>query len=91
MNIQKIHKALDEDQDNSALGIICNQLEEQGYGVNIDGKPVSSRGFFNGEYSEIEKKLGSLRLSLIKRNNLEQEFVIEFTDFHKFVIKSVGQ
>jgi len=87
MNVQKIFDALNEDQKNSALGIICNKLEEQGYNIGIDGKRVTSDGFFNEEYPEIEKKMEPLKISLFNGDALEQEFVIQFTDFHKFMIK----
>lgn len=86
MNVQKIFDALNEDQQNSALGIICSELEGQGYKVAIDGEKVNSNGFFNEEYSKIEKKM-ALKISLFKGDTLEQEFVIQFTDFHEFMIK----
>jgi len=90
MNVQKIFNALIEDQGNSALGIICSELEAQGYKVAIDGEKVDSDGFFNEKYPEIEKKMGSLNISLFRDDVLEQEFVIQFTDFHKFMIKPKG-
>ena len=69
MNVQKIFEALAEDSQNSALGIICGELEDQGYAVKIDGVPVSSAGFYNGKHSEIEKKLGDLEFFLTCRTN----------------------
>jgi len=87
MNVQKVFDALNEDQDNSALGIICSELEAQGYKVAIDGEKVNSDGFFNGKYPEIEKKMDPLKISLFLGDALEQEFVIQFTDFHEFIIK----
>ena len=92
MNVQKIFQALNEDEQNSALGIICRELEKQGYDVSIDGVKVTSEGFFNGEHEEIEKKNGPLNVFLMKASavqkiKFEQEFCIEFTDFHKFIIK----
>ena len=38
MNVQRIFDTLHEDQDSTALGIICGELEEQGYKVQIDGR-----------------------------------------------------
>lgn len=87
MNIQKIFQALNEDTENSALGIICQQLEEQGYNVFINGKAVSSEGFFDDEYPEIES-LSQVDITLKKKKSVEQKFSIEFIDFHEIVIKN---
>jgi hypothetical protein len=48
MNIQKVFEALDEDQDNSAIGIICAALERQGYKVRIERMGVALRDIFDG-------------------------------------------
>ncbi len=48
MNVQKIFDMLREDQDNTSLGIICAELEEQGYKFRIDGKDVNSAEIFDG-------------------------------------------
>jgi len=90
MNAQKIFDALSEDQENSALGIICSELEGQGYKVAIDGEKVDSDGFFNGKYTAIENKIEPLKVTLFKGDALDQEFVIQFTDFHEFIIKPKG-
>lgn len=84
MNIQKIFEALELDTHNSALGIICAELEAQAYEVVINGNKVTSEGFYNGEYSQIEKELVPLNFSLFK--NREQEFAVEFVDFHEIKI-----
>ncbi len=42
MNIEKIFSALAEDEMNSALGIICSELESQGYKIEIEGIEVTS-------------------------------------------------
>lgn len=87
MNVQKIFMALEEDTQNSALGIICGELEIQGYSVTMNGMPVSSEGFYSGKYSEIEKDLKLIEVGILKNDILEQEFSIEFIDFHEFIIK----
>ncbi len=87
MNVQKIFEALEEDSQNSALGIICGELEAQGYAVKIDGASVTSLGFYNGKHSEIEKKLGEFEFSLYVNGILEQKFTVEFTEFHEILIK----
>lgn len=89
MNVQKIFEALEEDSQNSALGIICGELEAQGYAVKIDGVPVSSAGFYEGKHTELENKLGELEFSLFVKSSLEQKFNIEFTEFHEIVIKKM--
>jgi len=87
MNVQKIFEALEEDSQNSALGIICGELEAQGYAVKIDGVPATSAGFYDGKHVEIEKKVGDLEFSLFIKGSLEQKFNIEFTEFHEIVFK----
>lgn len=87
MNVQKIFKALEEDNQNSALGIICNELESQGYKVKINERPVSSESFFNGDLPEIEKVLGPLNFSILINGKPEQRFSVEFLDFHEIAIK----
>jgi len=87
MNVQKIYHALSADDDNSALGIICGELENQGYSVIIDGIQVTSEDFFNGKYTAIEEKIGPYHIALNKNGEAEQAFSIEFTDYHEFIIK----
>jgi hypothetical protein len=87
MNVQSIFEALDEDDQNSALGIICAELENQGYTVNISGRLVDSSSFFDGELPEIEGQIGPLNFVLLKAGAPEQEFAIEFTEFHEIIIK----
>lgn len=87
MNVQKIFDALQEDQDNTDLGIICGELEEQGYKVQLDNREVTSAGFFDGDHKDLEDKVGPLNVSLFKDGSLEQEFTLEFVDDHEVVIE----
>lgn len=87
MNVQKIFDALNEDTHNSALGIICSELENQGYSVVIDSIPITSAGFFDGKHGEIENKIRSFEVTLKKSGAVEQEFCIEFADFHEFILR----
>lgn len=87
MNIQAIFDALEEDDQNSALGIIVSELEAQGYNVQIDQTAVDSQGFFEGKYADLENKMEPLDIALFRSDALEQQFSIEFIDFHDFVLK----
>jgi hypothetical protein len=87
MNVQKIFDRLHEDKKNSELGIICGELEEQGYEVHIDGREVTSAGIFDGDHEDLEDKMGPLNVSLYKDSSLEQEFTLEFVDSHEVVIE----
>ena len=87
MNIQKIFEVLEEDQDNSALGIICSEFEQQGYSVNVNSLSISSDDIFEGGYDELEK-LSEVEIELLKNDVTEQKFIIEFVDFHNVIIKS---
>ncbi len=87
MNIQKIFDSLHSDQDNSAVGIICAELEEQGYKVQIDGKFTDSADVYDGRHKDLEDKTGPLTVALYKDDTLEQEFSIEFIDHHEIAIE----
>ncbi|PKN19306.1 MAG: hypothetical protein CVU71_07300 [Deltaproteobacteria bacterium HGW-Deltaproteobacteria-6] len=67
MNVQKIYHSLSADDDNSVLGIICGELENQGYSVIIDGMQVTFEYFFNGKYTAIEEKIGPYHIALNKK------------------------
>jgi hypothetical protein len=87
MNVQKIFDMLQEDQENTALGIICAELEEQGYKVQIDGRDISSADVYDGGQKDLEEKLGPLNVGLFKDGSLEQEFSLEFIDDREVVIE----
>ena len=87
MNVQKIFDMLQEDQDSTALGIICAELEEQGYKVWVDGKDVNSADIYDGRHKDLEDRLGTLNISLYRDGAMEQEFSLEFVDDHEVVIE----
>lgn len=87
MNLQTVFEALKQDQENSAWGIICRELESQGYSVAVNGRPVDSGGFFEGKHADIEGAMHPLTMSLFRDNTLEQVFSVEFTDYHEIAIK----
>jgi len=88
MNVEKIFNALKEDTQNSGLGIVCCELENQGYEVGINSTPVTSEGFFEGEYTKLEALTEPYVISISKKGIVEQNFAIEFVDFHTIIIKS---
>lgn len=87
MNVQKLFLALKEDNQNSALGIICGELEAQGYTVKLDGKEVTSDEVYEGKYADFEETMEPLNVALYRKEILEQEFAIEFIDYHEIAIK----
>lgn len=87
MNVQKIFDLLQEDQENTALGIICAELEEQGYKVRVDGKDVDSADIYDGRHKDLEEKLGPLNVALHRDGAMEQEFSLEFVDEREVVIE----
>jgi hypothetical protein len=60
MNVQKIFDMLQEDRENSALSIICGELEEQGYKIRLDGRDVTSAEIFDGDHVDLEGKVAPL-------------------------------
>ncbi|MDJ0828649.1 MAG: hypothetical protein QNI92_02290 [Desulfobacterales bacterium] len=87
MNIQDIFEALEDDSKNSGLGIICGELEFQGYLVAIDGQPVNSTGFYNNEYPHLEQQTEPFSFTLYNKGEIEQEFILEFIDYHEIILK----
>ncbi len=87
MNVQKIFDSLHADPEDSAVGIICAELEEQGYKVQIDGIFVNSADVYDGRHKDLEDKTGPLTLALYRFDTLEQEFSVEFLDDHEIAIE----
>lgn len=87
MNIEKIYSALNEDQINSALGIISAELESQGYEVEIEGIQVTASEIFENRVPSLEEVADSLNLRLYKNGSVEQKFSINFIDYHKIVFQ----
>jgi hypothetical protein len=91
MNVQKIFDALELDHPNPRLRIICAELESQGYSVSINEAPVISDGFILGAHENFEEPLTPLNFSLFRNGVLEQEFAVEFVDFHEIVLRKVAR
>lgn len=87
MNIEKIFSVLEDDQMNSALGIICSELESQGYEFEIEDIKVTSDEIFQNKVPSLEEVAEPLNIMLFKNGIVEQKFSIKFIDFHKIVIQ----
>ena len=87
MNIQKIFDALEEDEMNSALGIICAELESQGFDVEIENIAVTAKGIFDNKFPSLEEIPEPLNIKLILDGVKQQEFSMEFADYHDVVLK----
>jgi len=83
MNIEKVFNALLFDEMNSALGILCKELESQGYEIEIEGIQVKSEQIFENKLPSLEEVTEPLNIKLF-RNSIEvQKFSIQFTEYHK--------
>jgi len=87
MNIQKIFEVLEENEMDSALALVVGELENQGYAVRVLGIPVTSDEIYEGKYDDIYKLMEPITIALYKKEVLEQEFDIIFTDYHKITIQ----
>ena len=87
MNIQKIFDALHEDEMNSALGIICAELENQGYGITIEDIKVTAKEIFENKYPSLEEVNDTLNFKLLKGDKEEQKFAIDFINYHEVIIR----
>jgi len=87
MNIQKIFDDLGEDEMNSTIGIISEELVNQGYGINIEGIKVTAEEIFGNKYPSLEKIAETLNFKLSKGDKEEQKFAIDFIDYHEVIIR----
>ena len=87
MNIEKIFFALSKDEMNSALGIICSELESQGYEFEIEDIKVTSDEIFQNKVPSLEEVAEPLNVKLYKNEDAVQKFSIEFVDFHKVIFR----
>ncbi|MCH8034847.1 MAG: hypothetical protein IH950_13960 [Bacteroidetes bacterium] len=87
MNIEKIYLALNSDQMNSALGIICAELESQGYKIEVEGIQVTADEIFENKLPSLEEVAEPLNIKLFKNGEEEQKFSIDFIDYHKVEFK----
>ena len=67
MNIQKIFDALKEDEMNSALGIICAELENQGYGITIQDIKVTAKEIFENKIRIIRRSCRNIEFQTLER------------------------
>lgn len=86
MNVQMLFEAAKNDEMNSALGVIVSELEKQGYRVLAENKEVSAVSIFDGEQEDLENR-SSINLKLYKGDDIVQSFVVEFLEYHEFIIK----
>ena len=87
MNIEKVYTALQEDQMNTGLGIVCAEFETQGYEVEIEGLQVTAKEIFGNKFPSLEEVLIPLNIKLLKNGISEQQFSIEFVDYHKIIFR----
>ena len=86
MNIQKIFEALADDEMNSSLGILCAELERQGYEIEIEEIKVTAEEIFENKLTSLEEITEPLSIKIYKDGQMEQKFAIEFIDYHKIKI-----
>lgn len=88
MNIEKLFNAVKEDEMNSAIGLICLELEKQGYQIKIEGIDITSDEIFNGKAEYLEQFPDKYIFEIIKNNYTKQKFVVRFIEFHQFILES---
>ena len=87
MNIEKVFSALSNDRMNSALGIVCYEFESQGYYVEIENIKVTSDEIFENKVPSLEEVAEPLNFKLFKKGGLEQQFSINFVNYHKVIFQ----
>lgn len=84
MNIEKIFKAVNEDDMNSPLISIVNGIEKQGYSVKLEGVDVTADDLDDNLYSDLEKSVNEFNFEISKNGIVEQKFKLKFLEYHKF-------
>jgi len=87
MNIEKIFSALNDDEMNSGLGIICAELENQGFEIEIEDIRVTANEIFENKIPSLEEVAEPLNIKLFKNGQEEQKFSIDFKNYHKVEFK----
>ena len=86
MNIEKIYTAVENDEMNSPLITICNAIFNQGYSLKIDGIDIDRDDLDNSVLVDFEQSQNNFNLLLTDVKNQSVEFVLTFTDYHKFIL-----
>jgi len=89
MNVNKIYKAVAEDDMNSPLPIIVLELEKQGYKVKIEGVEVSSKEFDDELFSDFEESVTEFNFEVKKNDEPAMKFKLIYTGYHEFTILKV--
>lgn len=87
MNLEKIFIALDKNEMNSALGIICAELELQGYEIEIENIKVTADEIFENKLPSLEEVAEPLNIKLFNQARVVQKFSIGFVDYHQIAFK----
>ena len=67
MNIQKIFDALGEDEMNSAIGIICAELVNQGYAITLEDIQVTAEEIFENNIPIIIRSCRNIEFQTLER------------------------
>lgn len=87
MNVERVFRALNEDDVNSALGVFCYELENQGYVLEIEGIFLKSNEIFQNKFPSLEEVIEPLNIKIYKDGIFEQKFSISFTEYHKIIFQ----
>lgn len=84
MDLDKIYKAVDDDEMNSPLVSIVYELEKQGYKVKLEGIEVTSEDLEKEMFGDLEKATNIFEIELFKNSGIGQKFKLVFNDYHRF-------
>lgn len=70
---------------NSALGIVCTELERQGYIIQIEDIKVTGKEIFDNKIPSLEEVTVHSKTKLSRNGKINQEFDIEFVDYHQVI------
>ena len=84
MNLEKIYNAVKEDEMNSPLPTIVQELEMQGYKVKLEGLEVTANDLDADLFFDLEKATNEFVFEIEKTGEKNQRFKLVFTDYHEF-------
>lgn len=84
MNIDRVFRAVDEEDMNSPLTSIVSEFEKQGYSVKLEGVEVTTDDMESDLFVDLERATNELTFELFKEDVKDQKFKLVFTEYHQF-------
>lgn len=86
MDVEKIYSAVEDDEMNSPLITICDELVKQGYDVKVEGVEFTNSDICFNLLNDLEQVTNEINVEITSKN-ITKRFKLVFTDYHRFELK----